>query len=96
MTYQISEKALYYVQQFSGKNVPIKEEEVSKVIEAMETGAIVVLRCGVLKGSAISGILRDMEAEHGFIGKEDEQLPRKAFRTDLPEILKQTGILELE
>lgn len=78
-----------YIVHFRDEKLPISEEEVPKVMKAMETKALVILRCGILNGAFISGITKDINAEMGWnVGykfKGEDNITRKAYITDLPE-----------
>lgn len=51
---------------FGNETYPIENEEIAKVMRAMETKSIVVLKCGIMHGAFIRGIVRDMHAERGW------------------------------
>ncbi len=55
-----------YAIQFRDKTLPITEDEVPKVVQAMDEKRIVVLQCGILNGAFISGIVRDLHGERGY------------------------------
>lgn len=55
-----------YCIQFRDKMLPISEEEVPKVIQAMDEKKIVMLKCGIINGAFISAITRDIHAERGY------------------------------
>lgn len=81
-----------YCIQFRDEKLPISEEEIPKVLEAMANKNIVVLKCGVVNGAFISAILKDIHAEYGFnYGYKfqgSDNISRKSYLTDLEEKLK--------
>lgn len=55
-----------YIIKTTQSTLPITEEEVPKVIKAMDTKGIVVLTSGVVNGAFIISIEKDIYAEKGF------------------------------
>jgi len=80
-----------YIVHFRDERLPISEDELKKVMEAMESKAIVVLQCGILNGAFISGVTKDIHTEngwnYGYKIKGEDNIGRKDFVTDLPEKL---------
>lgn len=78
-----------YIMKFNGESYPISEEEIPKIMQAMESRAIVILRCGVFHGMFIRGIVRDIHADkgwnYGYKPQGGDGLARKDFVTELPE-----------
>jgi len=74
---------------FNDEILPIQEDEVLKVIQAMKNKAIVVLSCGVMSGSFIRGIVRDIHAEKKLYYYEkltaDDYLTAKDYQIKLPD-----------
>ena len=72
---------------------PISEEEVPKVIMAMDKKGVVVLKSGVFSGAFISEITRDIHAEkgynYGYTFKGDDGIDRKSYVTEIPEEMKE-------
>lgn len=83
-----------YAIQFGNKTMPIEENEVEKVIQAMEQKRVVVLSCGILNGAFIGGVIRDLHAERGlYYGYNvEEESYAKDYETDLPEKVKELKI----
>ena len=81
-----------YCIKFGSDILPISEDEIEKVLKAMATKSIVVLKCGILNGFNIGGILRDVHAERGFhYGHKftgEDRVDRKDFIMELPDDLK--------
>ncbi len=81
-----------YAIKFMGETLPIKETEIEKVIRAMEQKEIVVLECGVIHGSFIAGIVKDIHAErkvpYGYKFQGEDNLRRADFQTGFPEMMK--------
>lgn len=80
-----------YVIKFGRDTYPITEEEIPKVIKAMDEKLIVVLKSGIFAGAFISAIVRDVHGEqgwnYGYIPKGEDKLSRRDYVTDLAEIL---------
>ena len=81
---------------FNEEILPILEDEVLKVIQAMQSKAIVVLSCGVIHGGFIRGVVRDIHAERNLYYYEklttDDRLQPKDYQIELPEnVLKFLG-----
>lgn len=55
-----------YAIKVGNETYPIMNSEVKKVVEAMATKSIVVLKSGIFRGSFISSIVRDIHAERGY------------------------------
>lgn len=78
---------------YQNRQLPIAEDEIPKIVDAMQNKAIVVLKCGILNGAFISGITKDLHAEfgynYGYKFKGEDNLTRASFVTDLPEKIKE-------
>lgn len=74
---------------FNGESYPISEDEIPKIIKAMEKKAVVILRCGVFHGMFIRGVVRDIHAErgwnYGYKPQEGDGIKRSDYVTELPE-----------
>lgn len=81
-----------YCIQFRDDKLPISEEEIPKVMEAMANKEIVVLHCGVINGAFISGIVKDLHAEkgynYGYKFKGEDNITRASFVTDIKDRLE--------
>ena len=55
-----------YAIKVSNETYPITQDEVPKVLEAMATNSIVILKTGAFKGNFISSIVRDIHGEKGY------------------------------
>lgn len=79
-----------YIIQFRDTRLPISEEEVPKVIQAMNEKKIVMLKCGVIHGSFISAILKDINGEKGYSAGFDasKELKRKDYICDFSDVME--------
>lgn len=81
-----------YAIKFANDTYPISEEEIPKIIKAMDEKMIVVLKCGVFSGAFISGIVRDIHGErgwnYGYSPRGEDSLSRKDYVTNIGEVLK--------
>ncbi len=68
---------------------PISEEEIPKILLAMDKKGIVVLKTGIFNGAFISEIVRDIHAEkgfnHGYKISGEDGITRKDYITDISE-----------
>ena len=82
-----------YVIKTTTSTLPISEEEVPKVIMAMDKKGIVVLKSGVVNGAFIASIERDIHAERGFnygyTLRGEDGVGRKDYITEIPEKLQE-------
>lgn len=87
-----------YAIKFADETLPIEEDEVKKVVQAMQTKSIVVLKCGVINGFHIRGIIRDLHGERGFYRgyqiQGSDQITNEDMKTNLPEVLSETKLLD--
>lgn len=71
--------------------LPISEDEVPKVIRAMDKKGVVVLQAGIVNGAFIMSIERDIHAEKGFnYGyrfQAEDHISRKDYLTDIKDII---------
>lgn len=81
-----------YCIQFRDEKLPISDEEIPKVMEAMASKNIVVLKCGVINGAFISAIVKDLHAEkgynYGYKFKGEDSINRKSYITDIKDRLE--------
>ncbi len=70
--------------------LPISEDEVEKVVKAMDKKAIVVLKAGIVNGAFISEVVRDIHAEkgynYGYKFQAEDGIKRESYITDIKEI----------
>lgn len=78
-----------YIVKTTNSILPISEEELPKVIKAMDMKGIVILKAGVVSGAFISSVERDIHAEKGFnygyVLTGEDGISRKDYITDIPE-----------
>ena len=81
-----------YCMKFDRDTYPISEEEIPKIIRAMDEKLIVVLKCGVFSGSYIKGVVKDIHGvngwNYGYIPKGEDNLKRGDYVTDIVDVLK--------
>ena len=81
------EKVKYCIK-VGNETFPIAEDEMPKIVEAMSTKSIVILKCGVIHGSFIRGIVRDIHGErfwnYGYMPRGEDRIQRKDYLTDIP------------
>lgn len=81
-----------YVIKFGKETYPISEEEIPKIIKAMDEKLIVVLKAGVFSGAFISAIVKDIHGDkgwnYGYIPKGEDKLTRGDYITEVGKILK--------
>ncbi len=75
--------------------LPISEDEVLKVVEAMDKKKIVVLKAGIVNGAFISEMVRDIHAEkgynYGYKFQAEDRITRKDYITDIKEVIQKIG-----
>ena len=75
--------------------IPISEDEVKKVIEAMDKKGIVVLKAGIVNGAFISELVRDIHAEkgynYGYRFQQEDHITRKNYLTDIKDVVAKIG-----
>lgn len=80
-----------YCIKLGNETYPISEEEMPKVVEAMSTKSIVILKSGVFHGSYINAIVKDIHAEkgwsYGYIPNGSDGLSRKSYVTEIPKTI---------
>lgn len=80
--------------------IPISEDEIPKILVAMDKKGIVVLSAGVVNGSFIISIERDLHAEKGFnygyCFKGEDGIKRKDYLTDIKVIIKELDVRKIQ
>ncbi len=80
-----------YCIKFGNEKLPISEEEVPKVIQAMNEKKIVMLKVGVINGAFIHGIIKDIHGENGWnYGYQitgGDNVKRTDYLTDIKDII---------
>lgn len=81
-----------YVIKFGRETYPISEDEIPKVIRAMDEKMIVVLKSGVFSGAFISAIVKDIHGEkgwnYGYIPQGGDNLSRADYITTISDVLR--------
>ena len=81
-----------YVIKFGRETYPISEDEIPKIIEAMDKKLIVVIKSGIFSGAFISAIVKDIHSErgwsYGYIPKGEDNVSRSDYITDVQKRLK--------
>jgi hypothetical protein len=80
-----------YIIKFGKDSYPIAEDEIPKIIKAMDEKLIVVLKSGVFSGAFISAIVKDIHAEngwnYGYEPRGEDKISRGDYATDIANIL---------
>jgi len=79
----------YYKIKVGIEEFDVKEEDIPRIAEAMQTNNLVQLGCGLFRGSAILAICKDERYHETIIEKTPEQIAEISRLNEIDEIIKQ-------
>lgn len=84
-----------YLIKVGNETLPISDSEIMKVISAMKSKSLVVIKAGLINGSFIQAITKDVAGEKGYNWgykiTSSDNISRSDFITDIPEKLLEDG-----